>query len=578
MIGDNGGYESIQAGFRAARKRITGRWILVFLLVCSLAAAGLAVHGNEAQQVGVQEIKRTWTGDFDGMAERRTIRVLVVYNKMFYFLDGGTQRGIAYELLTKFEKFVNRKLKSGTLKTRVIFLPVSRDQLLPALLQGKGDIAVANLTITPERLQLVDFSKPLSGGVDEILITGPAAPEIGVMDDLSGKQVHVRPSSSYFSSLIRLNRRFLAEGLAPVEIIPADEYLEDSDLLEMVNSGMLPMVVVDSHKAEFWGTIFEQIRLRPDVAVNTGGKIGWAFRKDSPKLQAVVDEFVKHHKKGTLVGNILLKRYLKTNKWTRNAMKPDELRKFTDTVELFRKYAERYGFDYLMIAALAYQESRLDHSSKSPAGAVGIMQLLPSTARDPNVGIDDIKDIENNIHAGTKYLYFLGDRYFSDPEIEPLDRMLLSFAAYNAGPAKVIRLRREAAKAGLDPNRWFANVEVIAAKRIGRETVQYVSNIYKYYVAYRSVVDHLDEKQQRQAWLATPPVTEVDRPSYDPHNLSPEKGELLNPRVSVLWRPVLVPPQRNIVNPVRPGREQPQQCVRVPECGWCGPPPYYLVA
>jgi len=578
MIGDNGGYESIEAGLQAARKRITGRWILVCLLVCSLAAAGLTVHGKEAQQVGVQEIKRTWTGDFDGMVERRTIRVLVVYNNMFYFLDGGTQRGIAYELLTKFEKFVNRKLKSGTLKTRVVFLPVSRDQLLPALLQGKGDIAVANLTITPERLQLVDFSKPLSGGVDEILITGPAAPEIGAMDDLSGKQVHVRPSSSYFSSLIRLNRRFLAEGLAPVEIIPADEYLEDSDLLEMVNSGMLPMVVVDSHKAEFWGTIFEQIRLRPDVAVNTGGKIGWAFRKDSPKFKAVVDEFVKHHKKGTLVGNILLKRYLKTNKWTRNAMKPDELRKFTDTVELFRKYAERYGFDYLMIAALAYQESRLDHSRKSPAGAVGIMQLLPSTARDPNVGIDDIKDIENNIHAGTKYLRFLRDRYFSDPEIEPLDKMLLSFAAYNAGPAKVIRLRREAAKAGLDPNRWFANVEVIAAKRIGRETVQYVSNIYKYYVAYRSVVDHLDEKQQRQAWLATPPVAEVDRPSYDPHNLSPEKGELLYPRVSVLWRPVLVPPQRNIVNPVRPGREQPQQCVRVPECGWCGPPPYYLVA
>jgi len=186
MIGDNGGYESIEAGLQAARKRITGRWILVCLLVCSLAAAGLTVHGKEAQQVGVQEIKRTWTGDFDGMVERRTIRVLVVYNNMFYFLDGGTQRGIAYELLTKFEKFVNRKLKSGTIKTRVVFLPVSRDQLLPALLQGKGDIAVANLTITPERLQLVDFSKPLSGGVDEILITGPAAPEIGAMDDLSG--------------------------------------------------------------------------------------------------------------------------------------------------------------------------------------------------------------------------------------------------------------------------------------------------------------------------------------------------------------------------------------------------------
>ncbi len=577
MMGAKGGYKPIQTRFLTAGRWTAVGWASRILLVMSLAAAGLVIHAKEEGQIGLRAIKKTWLGDFDGMVERRTIRVLVVYNKMFYFLDGGTQRGIAYELLTKFENFVNRKLKSRTLKTRVVFLPVSRDQLLPALLQGKGDIAAANLTITPERQQLVDFSNPLAGGVDEILVTGPAAPEIEDLNDLSGKTIHVRTSSSYFSSLVRLNGRFLTQGLAPVRIVPADEYLEDSDLLEMVNNSMLPMIIVDSHKAEFWGTIFEQIRLRHDIAVNTGGRIGWAFRKDSPKLTAVVNEFVKQHKKGTLVGNILLKRYLKTNKWTRNAMKPEELRKFSDTAGLFQKYAERYDFDYLMIAALAYQESRLDHSRKSPAGAVGIMQLLPSTARDPNVGIEDIGDIENNIHAGTKYLRFLRDRYFSDPQIEPLDRMLLGFAAYNAGPAKVIRLRKEAAKAGLDPNRWFANVEVIAAKRIGRETVQYVSNIYKYYVAYRSIVDHLDTKQQRQARLPASPIVEVDRPSYDPHNLASVKGEPLGSRLPKLWRPVLVPPQRNIVNPVRPGREQPQHCARVPGCGWCGPPPLFLV-
>jgi membrane-bound lytic murein transglycosylase MltF len=138
-----------------------------------------------------------------------------------------------------------------------------------------------------------------------------------------------------------------------------------------------------------------------------------------------------------------------------------------------------------MTAALAYQESQLDHDKKSHVGAIGIMQLLPTTAADKNVGIADIAELESNIHAGHKYLRFLQDRYFSDPAISTLDRYLFTFAAYNAGPAKVAKIRTEAEAEGLDPNVWFQNVEIIAAKRIGRETVQYVSNIYKYYITYK---------------------------------------------------------------------------------------------
>jgi membrane-bound lytic murein transglycosylase MltF len=198
-----------------------------------------------------------------------------------------------------------------------------------------------------------------------------------------------------------------------------------------------------------------------------------------------VNEFLKTAKKGTLLGNIIFTRYLKDNRWARNSLSPEEIKKFQEVVDLFKTYSERYGFDYLMTAALAYQESQLDQSRKSHVGAVGIMQLMPATAADKNVGIPDIKNLENNIHAGHKYLRFIQDRYFSDPQIDTLNRYLFSFAAYNAGPAKVNRLRKEARENGLDPNVWFQNVEIIAAKRIGRETVQYVSNIYKYYIAYK---------------------------------------------------------------------------------------------
>lgn len=434
-------------------------------------------------------LNETWTGDFDAMVKRRRIRALVIHNKMMYFLDQGRQRGASYELLKQFEEFINEPNKSEALKIELIFIPVNRDEILPALTAGKGDIAAANLTVTSERMQQVDFSDPLISEVRELVVTGPSGPNVSDLDSLAGQQVHVRMSSSYYESLISLNDAFEARGLPPVRIKAADEYLEDSDLLEMVNAGLIPMVIVDSHKAQFWSEIFSNITVHEEVAVNTGGQIAWATRKDSPVLAQTINEFVNSHKKGTLLGNILYKRYLKENKWVRNALSEGDLQKFEDTLALFKKHANRYEFDWLMVAAQAYQESGLDHSKRSPSGAVGIMQVLPSTAADPNVDIPNIEQLEANIHAGTKYLRFLQDRYFSAQELETADRYLFAFAAYNAGPARVAKLRKEAPAMGLSPDRWFGDVEVVAAKRIGRETVQYVSNIYKYYLAYRLLME-----------------------------------------------------------------------------------------
>ena len=290
---------------------------------------------------------------------------------------------------------------------------------------------------------------------------------------------------------MRLNESLQARGLEPVTLSPSPEHLEDEDLLEMVNVGLLPMIIVDSHKAEFWAQIFEDITVRDDLSINVGGDIAWAFRRDSPQLSEVINDFVKENKQGTLMGNILLRRYLKDTDWVENSYAANELERFRQTVDYFRNYADIYDFDWLMIAAQAYQESRLDQSLRSRAGAIGVMQVLPSTAADPNVGIPDIEVLENNIHAGVKYLRFLLDRYFAEEDMDRLNQALFAFAAYNAGPARVAGLRRKAEEMGLDPDVWFGNVEVVAAREIGRETVQYVSNIYKYYVAYRLIADRI---------------------------------------------------------------------------------------
>jgi membrane-bound lytic murein transglycosylase MltF len=484
-----------------ARKTILRRRVhsIVFVAIIVLAAtAPLVAQAAEAESAPEDALleNKPWIGDFDEMAEKRQIRVLVVYSKTFYFLDHGRQRGISYDLLKEFEKFVNQKLKTKTLKVNLVFIPVRRDELIPGLAEGLGDMAVANLTITPERLKQVDFSNPLLSGVKELLVTGPAAPPVTGVDDLAGQEIHVRKSSSYYESLALLNETFKRAGKTQMNLIPAEETFEDEDLLEMVNAGLIPMIVMDSHKAQFWTQIFDKIQVHPDIAVRTGGEIAWAFRKNSPQLRAIINEFVKGHKKGSLMGNMFFKRYLKSTKFVKNSLSEEEMQKFQQMVDLFKRYAEQYDFDYLMMAAQAYQESGLDQSRKSQAGAVGVMQLLPTTAADRNVNIAEIEKLENNIHAGTKYMRFIINRYYKDEPMDEVNKMLFAFASYNAGPAKVNRLRKKTAAMGLNPNVWFHNVEVAAAKVIGRETVQYVSNIYKYYIAYRMVTEQRERKQK----------------------------------------------------------------------------------
>ena len=459
--------------------------------------AGIATADNKNLQQGIPLKYKKMIGDFDEMVQHRRIRALVTYSKTFYFLDRGRQYGLSYEKLKEFEKFINKQLKIKTLKVQVVFIPVSRDELIPSLLNGLGDIAVANLTITTQRQKQVDFSNPFLSGVKELVVTGPLAQPIKGIDDLAGKEIHVRRSSSYYESLVQLNTSFKKAGKSQMKLVLADETFEDEDLLEMVNAGLIPMIVMDSHKAQFWKQIFDNITVHHDITVRTGGEIAWAFRKNSPKLQAVVNDFVKGHREGTMLGNILFKRYLQNTKYVKNSVSEKELKKYKSMVQLFKKYAGEYDFNYLMIGAQAYQESGLDHSKRSHAGAIGVMQVLPSTAADPNVNIANIEKLENNIHAGMKYLRFIIDRYYKDEPMDDVNKLLFAFASYNAGPARVKELRTKAAAMGLDPNVWFRNVEIVAAKSIGRETVQYVSNIYKYYIAYQMVFIQAEKKADK---------------------------------------------------------------------------------
>ncbi len=483
---------NIASSAAATSRLLSGLQLFIIFLFIMVVIQATPVRAVETLFDITQ--KKSWSGDYDGMVERRLIRILVVNDKMQTFVDHGKLRGITADMATEFEKYVNEREKKGTLAIEVVIFPVSRDRLIPLLNEGYGDIASGNLTITEERQKIVDFADPFMSQIKELLVTTKDA-KVESISDISGKALYLQKLSSYYEHALELNKRLEKEGKKGLKIIEVSPLLDTSDLLEMINADLIPMTVVDSHKAEFWEQIFENVKVHDGIAFNEGGQIAWALRKNSPQLTEVVNGFVKNHKKGTLMGNILFKKYLKDSTWAKKALDPDEVKKFKDTASLFKKYAVQYQFDFLMTVALAYQESQLDHSKKSDAGAVGIMQLLPSTAADENVGIPNIEVLENNIHAGHKYLRFIQDRYFDEPEIDTLNRYLFTFAAYNAGPARVAELRKEAADEGYDPNVWFHNVEIIAAERVGRETVQYVSNIFKYYVSY-SLADIAEEQKE----------------------------------------------------------------------------------
>jgi membrane-bound lytic murein transglycosylase MltF len=426
---------------------------------------------------------KPFTGDFDAMVKRRLIRVGVTFNRTFYFVDNGAQRGLSYEYMNLYEDQLNKRLKTGNLKVHVVMIPMPRDGLLPALRAGKIDLVQAQLTVTPARQQLVDFTEPTRRNIDEVVVTAPGEAPLTSADDLSGREVVVRKTSSYYESLLELNKRLHVAGKKPVVIEPASESLEDDDLLEMVNAGLIPAIVVDNYLAEFWQKVFTDMTVHGDVALRTGGNLAVAIRKKSPQLAAELNGFIAKQGLDSSIGAILNKRYLQSTKYVKSATSQAERQKFLDLVALFRRYGDRYKFDYLLMAAQGYQESRLDQNAKSPVGAIGVMQLMPETGKEQKVG--DVTKLEPNIHAGVKYMRSIRSSFFENEPMDDLNKGLFTFAAYNCGPGRVRQLRAEAKKRGLSPNVWFGNVERVASERIGRETVTYVSNIYKYYVAYK---------------------------------------------------------------------------------------------
>ena len=468
------------------------RAFLIAVLLVGLSAADgghaqnmLAPEPSKPRQLEIPN--RVWTGDFDQMLERRMIRVYAPFSRSLNFTDKGRERGIAVELVRDWERYLNIKYAKalGKRPLTIYVMPATRDKLLPGVEYGLADVAIGNLTVTDARLRQVDFVPGDEGRrtVSELIVTGPKSPELKSIDDLSGERVHVRKASSYFESLQALNERFKRENKPEVQLILVPDSLEDEDMMQMLDAGLIELMVVDDWKAHMWSLVLPKVTVRPDLVLRANAKTGWAIRKDSPKLRAEIDDFFRNWAIKQGVADYRMNAYMKRVKELKDPTAGAEYTRFREILALFEKYGSKYNFDPLMLAAQGYQESQLNQNAKSAVGAIGVMQLMPATGAQMKVG--DIRITEPNIHAAAKYMDQLMTQYFSGAELSEENRTLFAFASYNCGPGNVAKARMEADRRNLDPNKWFNNVEIVIAQKIGTETTTYVRNIYKYYVAYK---------------------------------------------------------------------------------------------
>jgi len=406
------------------------------------------------------------TGDLDAMVKAQSIRALVLYSHSSFFYVNGRPEGIFFEALREFEQFANQRLRTGRQRVQVTFIPVRPDQLESYLTEGIGDMIAYPVAVTPEREQRIAFTVPLQTNVKQILVTGKSFGPVSSLQDLGGKKIFVNPLTAYYGNLEKVGDSLRKQGKPAILIESAGRNLIDEDLMEMVNAGILPATVTITQRAELWASVFPNITPRPDIAIADQEDLAWVVRKNNPKFKELLDEFIKTHAAGTSFGNTLIRRYLQSTEWIKNPTNEEEIKKFNETADFFKQYSSQYGFDYLMVVAQGYQESMLNQAARSPGGAVGIMQVKPGIAAAPPINIPNVMTAENNIHAGVKVLRTIADEYFNDPKIDPENRLLLTFAAYNAGPNRIADLRKDAATQGLDPNKWFGNVELLVSQKV----------------------------------------------------------------------------------------------------------------
>ncbi len=428
----------------------------------------------------------------DSIIARDTLRVLTRNSAYTYFLHRGTEMGFEYELISDFADELGVELK--------MVVPPKWDDMIPWLLDGRGDIIASAMTVTPERSEYVRFSDPYNT-IHQVVLTRESDPPVESPRGLIGRQVHVRRGSSYYRRLTALN----AELGDSIDVVPVPEYYGTEYIIRLLMDRVIDVTVADVNIAQMEQSHYDSLRI--DCRISEDEQLAWAVRPDADSLLAAVNRYIDHvYTSGrSAFYNILYRRYFEhehrydTFKNSLRMFRADGRISHYD--DIITRNADRYGFSFSLVAAQVYQESRFDPNAKSWAGAVGLMQLMPRTGE--YLGVADLRDPDQNIEAGVRYLRRMYDRF--DETLHPHDRLALALASYNVGYSHVRDARRLAIEEDLSPNVWSGNVEVMllnlarkeyyerasAGYARGHEAVNYVNGIMDRARTYQALLDGL---------------------------------------------------------------------------------------
>jgi membrane-bound lytic murein transglycosylase MltF len=411
---------------------------------------------DDAVSAGLLRARAIRTDDFAWSGPRSVIRALVPLSRSYFYIDRTDESGLAYDAMRALALGLRAPGPGRSGRPTVVIIPTRHDRMLSALVDGAGDIALGSIAVTGHRNEQAVFSLPTISRIEDVIVTGPTAPKLSSIDDLSGQAIYVRPSSSAFEAVGALNQKLVQAGRPPARVVAVDDLFEDDDLLQLVDAGILPTTVVKDYAAEAMAKVFDRVVVRADLVIATGVSTVIAIRKDAPLLHQIIDDFVDGHKAGSTFGDALLAKHVGDVVRLASPAAAPALQRFRRLSPQLQKDGSEFAVDWQLIAAQQFEESGLGAS-------------------------------DAQVRASAQALRAAIDKDYRDAAINPLNQVLFALAAHQAGDAAVAGWRRAAASAGLDPNVWFYNVEIISAHQAGRKTVDYVSNIYKYYTAYKAM-------------------------------------------------------------------------------------------
>ncbi|MEB0207029.1 transglycosylase SLT domain-containing protein [Pseudomonas sp. CCC3.1] len=426
--------------------------------------------------------------DLAQIRSSQVLRVLVNQSRNSSGEVQGQDIGVEYHRLRAFERYLNAQARDGQEITLKI-IPKAKDQLLGALMRGEGDLMAPGELLDVKPTHAVSPSDPIVDRVPLLLVGVKGEHRYTRFEQLSGRTVALTTGSAAGESINLINQKLALRKLPPVKVEWVDPSLAVEDVLEMVQAGIFHLTIVEKPIAERWATLMPKLRFDRQVLISEPAAMRWFVRRDASMLHTSVDKFLASYKAPSNQDVAFERVYRRLYRVHYPLAKADR-QKLEKLRPVLQKHARQQGMDWLNLAALAFKESALDPGARGSGGATGLLQITPSAAQ--RVGVNDIKNVDNNVQAGAKYLALIRRKFFSSPKLNERERMAFVLAAYNMGPERVQAMRAEAKRRGLNPNQWFFQVERIAMEQVGMSGVSYVNSVNKYYLAFDRERDSLE--------------------------------------------------------------------------------------